>query len=42
MPDACEFFGAVLAGFPPPPEKAQASRPSRLRPATRVITLRRQ
>jgi hypothetical protein len=41
MPVDGALFGAVLAGFPPP-EKAQASRPSRVRPATRVITLRRQ
>jgi hypothetical protein len=39
-PDAWEPFFA--AGLPPPPEKAQASRPSRARPAQRVITRRRQ
>jgi hypothetical protein len=43
MPDACEFLAAgVTGGFPPPPEKIQAKRPSRLRPATSMITLRRQ
>ena len=39
---ACELLAAGLGGFPPPPEKAQASTPSRPRPAASVITLRRQ
>jgi hypothetical protein len=42
MPAAGEFLGIGLTGFPPPPEKAQASTPSRLRPAASVIALRRQ
>jgi hypothetical protein len=42
MPDACELFGAGLGEFPPPPEKIQAKRPSTHRPATSMITLRRQ
>jgi hypothetical protein len=42
MPDACEVFAGGLAAFPPPLEKIQANKPSRLRPATSMITLRRQ
>jgi hypothetical protein len=35
-------FRATGAGFPPPPEKAQASRPSTARPAAKVTARRRQ
>src|SRR5580658_9440853 len=43
VPEAAagEFWADVAPGFPPP-EKAQASRPSTPRPATRVRTRRRQ
>jgi hypothetical protein len=42
MPDACEVLAAGLAGCFPPLEKIQAKRPSRHRPPTSMITLRRQ
>jgi hypothetical protein len=44
VPSAVAGSGELAASgaLPPPPEKAQASRPSRPRPEARVITLRFQ